>query len=42
MKLKFYNRLAKTMERQAEKELVEELLDLSKQQELEHLIYFNK
>ncbi|MGN6624286.1 MAG: glycosyltransferase family A protein [Candidatus Nitrosocosmicus sp.] len=42
LKLKFYKRLAKTMKRQDERELVEEILDLSKQQEIEHLIYLNK
>jgi hypothetical protein len=42
LKSKFYKKSAKTMERQDEKELVNELLDLSKQQEIEHLIYINK
>ena len=38
LKAKFYRRIAKTMERQNEKGLVEELLKLSKQQENEPLI----
>ena len=42
LKSKFYRRLAKTMKRQNEEELVNELLKLSEQQENEGLIYHNK
>ncbi len=42
LKAKFYRQLAKTMEGQNEKEMVEELLKLSKQQENEYSIYCNK
>ena len=42
LKSKFYRRLAKTMKRENEEELVKDLLKLSEQQENEGLIYHNK
>lgn len=42
LKSKFYRRLAKTMKRQNEEELVNDLLKLAEQQENEDLIYHNK
>ena len=42
LKSKFYRRLAKTMKRQNEEELVSDLLKLSEEQENEWLIYNGK
>ena len=42
LKSKFYRRLAKTMKRQNEEDLVSEMLKLSEEQENEWLIYHGK